>query len=131
MPETLAQEQKRTKPKFEDIAATRASMNGQAKQVVYAFLDYCDAKSITYKWSSTNRWNLNAKSKSLGYIGIGVRSRADDSWSIILDLKELLQYEDFIQKEGLTIIAMCSCKQNLYYPHSEGTIRVRIFYKKF
>jgi len=104
MAETLAQEQRRTKPKFEDIIASRASMDDEAKQVAFAFLDYCNAKNITYRWSSTNRWNLNAKSKALGYICIGVRSRDDDSWSIMLDLRELLQYEDFIQKENLTEI---------------------------
>jgi len=104
MPETLAQEQKRIKSNFEDIVATRASMDDEAKKAAYAFLDYCNAKNIAYQWSSTNRWNLRARSKIIGYICIGVRSRDDDSWRIMLDLKELLQYEDFIQKEGLTEI---------------------------
>jgi len=99
--ETLAQEQRRTKPKFEDIIATRASMDDEAKKVAYAFLDYCNAKNITYKWSSTNRWNLNMKGKSLGYIGIGERDVDDDSWNLVMNLKEILQYEDDIQKEGL------------------------------
>ena len=101
MSESIAQEQKRTKPIFEDIVASRASMSKEEKQVAFTFLDYCNAKNITYKWSSTNRWTLKAKSKTIGYICIGVRSRDDNSWRILLDLKELLQYEDFIQKEGL------------------------------
>jgi len=104
MPESLAQEQRRTKPKFEDIIASRSSMSDEEKQVAYAFLDYCNAREITYTWSSTNRWSLRAKGKIIGYICIGVRSRDDDSWRILLDLKELLQYDDFIQKEGLTEI---------------------------
>ena len=104
MSESIAQAQKRTKPIFEDIIATRASMSNEEKQVALAFLDYCNAKNITYKWSSTNRWTLKAKSKTIGYICIGVRSHDDNSWRILLDLKELLQYEDFIKKEGLTEI---------------------------
>ena len=99
--ETLAQEQRRTKPNLEDKIAARASMDEEAKQVAYAFLDYCNAKNITYKWSSTNRWNLNAKGKTLGYVGIGIRKHDDNSWNIITGLSELLQYEDFIHKEGL------------------------------
>ena len=104
MAESIAQEQKRTKPKFEDIVATRASMSDEEKQVAYAFLEFCNAKEITYTWSSTNRWNLRAKGKIIGYICIGVRSRDDNSWRILLDLKELLQYEDFIKNECLTEI---------------------------
>jgi hypothetical protein len=104
MSESIAQEQKRTKPLFENIIATRASMSNEEKEVASAFLAYCNAKNITYKWSSTNRWTLKAKSKTIGYICIGVRSHDDNSWRILLDLKELLQYEDFIQKEGLAEI---------------------------
>ena len=109
--ETIAEKQRRTKPKLEDIIVSRASMDDEAKQVAFAFLDYCNAKNITYKWSSTNRWNLNEKGKSIGYIGIGVRKHDDNSWNIIIRLNELLQYEDFIQKEGLTEI-ICN---NIHY----------------
>jgi len=118
MSESTAQEQRRTKPAFENIIVSRGNMSDEEKQAAFAFLDYCNTKNITYKWSSTNRWNLNVKGKSLGYIGIGVRSRDDDSWSIILHLNEFVQYEDFIQKEGLTEIIhnnihYCeSCNQN-------------------
>jgi hypothetical protein len=101
MSETIAQEQRRTRPKLENIIASRANMDNEAKQAAYEFLDYCNAKKITYKWSSTNRWNLNFKGKSLGYIGIGERENDDNSWSIVTGVGELLQYEDFIQKEGL------------------------------
>ena len=111
MAETLAQAQRRTKPKLKDIIASRASMDDEAKQAAYTFLDYCDAKNITYKWSSTNRWNLNVKGKSIGYIGIGVRKHDDNSWNIITGLSELLQYEDFIQKESLVEI-ICN---NIHY----------------
>ena len=81
--ETLAQEQRRTKPKLDDIVTSRTSMDEEAKQVAFAYLDYCNAKNITYKWSSTNRWDLNAKGKRIGYIGIGVRKHDDNSWNII------------------------------------------------
>ena len=78
--ETIAQEQRRTKPNLEDIIASRASMDKAAKQLAYEFLDYCNAKNITYKWSSTNRWNLSAKGKRIEYIGIGVRKHDDNSY---------------------------------------------------
>jgi len=104
MSESLAQEQKRIKPNFEDIVASRECMSDKEKQITFAFLEYCNAKNITYKWSSTNRWNLKAKGKSIGYIGIGVRKADNNSWCILLDLKELLQYKDFIQKEDLAEI---------------------------
>jgi hypothetical protein len=101
MSESIAQEQRRTKPRFEDIIESRESMSDDEKQIAFAFLEYCNAKKITYTWSSTNRWNLRAKGKIIGYICIGVRSRDDNSWRILLDMKELLQYEDFIQEVGL------------------------------
>jgi len=101
MPETLAQEQRRTKPRLEDIIASRSNMSGEAKQVALALLDYCNAKNITYRWSSTNRWNLMAKSKSIGYIGIGIRETDDDLWHILLNHRDIVQYEDFFQNEGL------------------------------
>jgi len=93
--ESLAKKQRKTKPKLEDFIAS--SMDDEVKQVLFAFLDYCDSEKITYRWSATNRWNLYAKDKSLGYIGIG-----DNSWRILLNHREIVQYEDFIQKEGLS-----------------------------
>ena len=98
--ETVAQWQKRTKPILDDVFASRENMDAEAKQVAFSFLDYCNAKNITYRWSSTNRWNLYAKSTSLGYIAIGVRNTDDDSWSILLNHRVILKHEDLIQKEN-------------------------------
>ena len=94
--ETLAQEQRRTKPKLEDVIASSVGIADEAKQAVFAFLDYCNAKNIAYRWSSTNQWNLHAKGKSLGYIRIG------KTWVIQLNHREIIQYVDFMQKEGLS-----------------------------
>jgi len=97
--ETLAKEQMRTKPKLEEFLASRAAdMDNEAKQIVSIFLDYCNTKKITYRWSATNRWNLYAKGKSLGYIAIDENYQ----WQILLNHRELVQYEDFIQKENLS-----------------------------
>jgi len=106
MSETIAKKQQQTKPKFEDVIATRASMTVGDRQISHAFLDYCKANKITYRWSSTNRWTLSAKSKTLGYLAIGFRSKDDNSWSIMIGLNEFLQYEDFIRKEGLSEIIL-------------------------
>ena len=100
---SIAKEQQKTKPKLEEIISTRVSMDEEAKQIVYAFLDYCNAKNITYKWNSANRWNLNAKGKSLGYIGIGVRETDDNSWSILLNHRELWTTYSII---NITVIVM-------------------------
>jgi len=101
MLDTIAKQQQQAKPTFEDVIATRASMTEAGRQIAHAFLDYCKANKITYKWSSTNRWRMTAKSKTLGYIAIGRRSKDDNTWGIILELKEFLQYEDYIRKESL------------------------------
>jgi len=101
MAETLAQEQRRIKPRVEDLITARANMNEEAKQLAFSFLEYCIDKNIKYDWSSTNRWNLKIKGRSIGYVGIGVRKIDDDSWNIIFGINELLQYEYFILKEDL------------------------------
>ena len=98
---SIAKEQQKNKPKLEDIIVLRESMDNEAKQIAFSFLDFCNEKNITYRWSSTNRWNLMAKSKSIGYIAIGARKTDDNSWYILLNHRELLQYENFTRKENL------------------------------
>jgi len=104
MKTSLAKEQAKTKPKPEDIIASELS--GEARQNALAFLEFCKAKKISYPWSSTNRWNMKAKGKSIGYIDIGGERKGNSggSWYIDLDLRELRQYEDTIEKEGLSEI---------------------------
>jgi hypothetical protein len=98
---TIAVKQAKSKPLLNDVIASKINMSEEAKKTAYSFLDYCDAKKITYKWSSTNRWNLNMKGKTLGYIGLGEREKDNNSWSVIINSRELIQHEKFIHDEGL------------------------------
>ncbi|MCL2487266.1 MAG: hypothetical protein FWE80_01130 [Oscillospiraceae bacterium] len=104
MAETLAQEQAKTKPELEDFIAV--SLHDYARQAVLAFLDYCRAKKISYRWTSTNTWTLKAKGKSLGGISID----GENCWAVWLHLTELLQYDDFIVKENLQSAILNSIK---------------------
>ncbi|MCL2432973.1 MAG: hypothetical protein FWD16_00430 [Clostridia bacterium] len=121
MPETIAQEQRRTKPKLEDFIA--ASLDAETRQNALAFLEYCKAKKISYPWSSTNTWTLKAKGKSIGLIWIGgdkwidgqkvAEEKLNDekSWSVGVWYTELLQYTDFIVKENLQGVFLNSLKR--------------------
>ena len=100
--ESLAKQQAKTKPTPEDIIAL--NLTGDETQNALAFLAYCKAKKISYPWSSTNRWNMKAKGKSIGWIDIGGerKGNVDGSWYIDIDMRELRQYEDAIEKERLS-----------------------------
>jgi len=100
--ESLAKQQAKTKPRPEDIIAS--NLTGSEQQNALAFLEYCKAKKISYPWSSTNRWNMKAKGKSIGWIDIGGERKGniEGSWYIEVDMRELRQYEDTIAKENLS-----------------------------
>ncbi|MDR2570135.1 MAG: hypothetical protein LBD23_07530 [Oscillospiraceae bacterium] len=108
MTDTLAVEQAKTKPKLEDVIKV---LDIKLQKNVLAFLDYCKAKNIIYPWSSTNRWTLKIKGKPIGGIGVGKRVISDNSWYAIADLRGMLQYDDALQKEGLTEIILNNIKQ--------------------
>jgi len=120
--ESLAKQQAKTKPKPEEIITS--NLTGNEQQNALAFLDYCKAKKISYPWSSTNRWNMKSKGKSIGWIDIGGerKGNADGSWYIDVDMRELHQYENAIEKDGLselvkkylkTCIACASCVSDM------------------
>ena len=100
---TLAQEQRRAKPKLEAFISTHLS--GELQQDVLSFLDYCKIKKVSYPWSSTNTWTLKAKSKSIGLIWIGSVEAPEQydytRWAVGVGFAELYQYDDFIVKENL------------------------------
>ena len=104
MAETIAQEQRKTKPTLEDFIA--ANLDEKTRQDALAFLDYCKARKISYPWSSTNTWYLQAKGKRIGIIWIGsvkAPGQYDDDthWAVGVGFYELIQYDDFIIKENL------------------------------
>jgi len=120
--ESLAKQQAKTKPTAEAIIAS--NLIGNEQQSALAFLEYCKSKKISYPWSSTNRWNMKAKGKSIGWIDIGGERKGnmDGSWYIDIDMRELRQYENAIEKEGLselvkkylkTCIACASCVSDM------------------
>jgi len=99
--ESLAKQQAKTKPTTEEMIALH--LTGNKAENALAFLAYCKEKKVSYPWSSTNRWNLKAKGKSIGWIDIGGerKGNAEGSWYMDVDLRELRQYESAIEKEGL------------------------------
>jgi len=99
--ESLAKAQAKSKPKPEELIAS--TLSGAEQENALAFLEYCKLKKISYPWSSTNRWNMKAKGKSIGYIDIGGerKGNADGSWYLDIDIRELRQYETAIEKEDL------------------------------
>ena len=99
--ESLAKQQAKTKPTPEELITSNLTNNEQ--QNAFAFLEYCKSKKISYPWSSTNRWNMKSKGKSIGWIDIGGERKwnADGSWYIDLDMRELYHHEGAIEKEGL------------------------------
>jgi len=104
MADTIEKEQMRTKPVLEDFIASHLS--GEPRREALAFLDYCKAKKISYPWSSTNTWYLQAKGKRIGIIWIGgVKAPGqydeDTLWAVGAGFYELLQYDDFIIKENM------------------------------
>ena len=104
--ETLAQAQRRTKPKLEDFIAT--ALGDELQQDVLAFLAFCKTKKISYPWSSTNTWTLKAKGKSIGLIWVGDKEPPEQydytRWAVGVGFTELHQYDDFIVKENLQSI---------------------------
>jgi len=94
MTETIAQQQARTKPKLEEFIA--AHLSDGLQQDVLVFLEYCKTKKVSYQWSSTNTWTLKAKGKGIGLISI-----CDAGWTVCVGFVELIQYDDFIEKENL------------------------------
>jgi len=108
--ETLAQEQKKTKPKLDDFIIT--GLISELRQDVFAFLDYCKTKKISYPWSSTNTWTLKAKGKSIGLIQVGSKESPEQydniHWTIGVGFRELHQYDDFVIKEDLQNIILKS-----------------------
>jgi len=111
MTETVAQEQARTKPELENFIAVHLSP--EVQQDILAFLDYCKVKKISYPWSSTNSWTLKTKGKSIGTIHIPGNKEIEKGgvlWSVGLNMKDLLQYDDFFFTNELQSIILHNWK---------------------
>ena len=67
--ESIVQQQAKARPKIEDIIPQY--FDGEAKQSLTEFLEYCRANKITTPWSATNRWKIKLKSEGIGMIYIG------------------------------------------------------------
>jgi len=128
--EALAQKQAKIRPKLEDVVAT--SLGDEAQQCILEFLEYCKSKKVAYYWSSTNRWNMKTKGKSIGYIGIGGKRRGntDGSWYIDLDLRELHQYEDILEKEDVSEIVQKYLRLCNYCGSCSPGMNVMLFEKE-
>jgi len=129
--ESLAKQQAKIKPTPEEIIAS--SLGDNEQQNALAFLEYCKTKKISYPWSSTNRWNMKAKGKSIGYIDIGGERKwnTGGSWYVDLDLRELSQYEGTIEKEGLSEFVCKYLKPCITCGSCSPSSTVKLFGKEF
>ena len=131
MTESLAKEQAKIKPALEEII--KSELNSTKQKDVLAFLDYCKSRKVSYHWSSTNRWNMKAKGKSIGYIDIGGERKGNNegSWYLDLDLRELHQYDEILEKENLSGLVCKYLKQCFVCGSCSPGSTVTFFGKEF
>jgi len=130
MPEnnmSLAKQQAKTKPTPEEIIAS--SLTGINSQHACNFLKMCKANKVSYPWSSTNRWNMKSKGKSIGWIDIGGERKGNKngSWYIEIDMRELRQYEDTIVKEDLSDFVIKHIKTCISCASCTPGVNIKLF----
>lgn len=91
---SVYQEQKKTKPKIEDIIYDL--LKGNRKQDALDFVAYVKSLKMTPQWASANSWAVSYKNKRVCYIKVG-----NDSWYIRPSVSYDSSYENFISSENL------------------------------
>ena len=61
-------EQKKTKPKIEDIVAEYEFSHSGAKETVLEFIAWLKANKISLGWASSNTWKIAYKGRRIGSI---------------------------------------------------------------
>ena len=96
------QEQARLKPKIEEMIPEY--LDGEIRQSLFGFLEFCFANGIKIKWSATNRWKLAYKSTLVGMIYLakcpcmpGGNKFEKNTWYIHVNMEE-----EVIRKENFT-----------------------------
>ena len=101
--ESLLQEQKRTKPKIEDLIPVYVA--GDDQRNAFDFVAWLREKKMSPGWAGfTNSWTANYKGKSICKITFKYYDWGDDdehSWFVILPLRHVGEYGGTIISEGL------------------------------
>lgn len=91
---SLYQEQKKTKPKAEEIIHT--ALEGDRKQNALNFIAFLKSFRMTPQWASANSWAVSYKNKRVCYIKISDYVAGEGSWYI----RPAVSYDD-------TLMAFC------------------------
>ena len=99
---SLYQEQKKTKPKAEDVISDL--LDGNRKHAALDFVAFIKSYKMTPQWASANSWAVSYKGKRVCYIKVSDYVSGDGSWYI----RPSVDYNDalfsFIENEKLTEI---------------------------
>lgn len=113
--DTLHQTQAKYKPTLEDMI--HKCLDGEIKQAVTEFLEFCKVNKISCPWGATNLWHLKTKGKRigdirLGGIPVGRINYEKNTWYVYVynDVNSSI-YREFIHNENLTEIIWKNVKK--------------------
>jgi len=96
--ESLLQEQKRTRPKIENLIPVY--ITGDNQKIVFDFVAWLRENKMSPGWAGfTNSWTANYKGKSI--CKITLCNNHEPSWSVTLPLRHVSKYEETIINERL------------------------------
>lgn len=103
---SLYQEQKKTKPKVEDVI--NELLKGDRKQAALDFVSFIKSLKMTPQWASANSWAVSYKNKRVCYIKIKDFRSKENYWYI----RPAIGYDDetiaFCERENLKQIMINS-----------------------
>jgi len=100
---SLYQEQKKLRPKLEDVLSEYLS--GDIRKTALNFAAWLKTIKMTPQWGSGNSWKLSYKSKAIGYIKLN-----DGSWYVCPAGNHHWGYDDFIGNEVFKELILRSVK---------------------
>jgi hypothetical protein len=111
---SLYQEQKKIKPKVEDVI--NDLLSGDRKQAALDFVAFIKSYRMTPQWASANSWAVSYKGKRVCYIKVSDYVAEDGSWYIRPSVDYNDELFDFIENEKFTEIIW----DNLHYCRACG-----------
>lgn len=114
---SLYEEQKKTKPKIEDMLTKHFDSN--TKQMIFGFLEYCKSTKLSYPWGAGNKWAIKHKGKRIGDISLRIIDMdnnqiqiENNEWIVYIYMEiNSPQFNDFLEKENLKEIVWENVKR--------------------
>ena len=123
--ESLPQEQRKTKPKIEDLIPVYIA--GDMQKNAFEFVTYMRESKMSPGWSGVaNSWKANYKGKTICNITLKWCDWVDNNkycWFVIPYLHHLSQYEEAIINEGLQDLIW---NNQQYCVHKDGSGRTGV-----